>query len=225
MKSIVNNVSFLLIPEKGLINSAIDSIKNTIEMVIDSYKEDEIIEPDLKDEKDDSSFEIISNHQNKILVAEDNPMIQKMISKVLQEIGFEVDVVENGATALRLLKKHKYSVFITDLNMPIMDGFEAVEKVRSELKLGMPIIGISSNILTEERKKCLDAGMNEYISKPFEKKEIINTLSLFIPGLKKETIAAKETSSVSLKKLYNLEYLEQVSKGNVQFRNEMIEFF
>jgi PAS domain S-box-containing protein len=105
----------------------------------------------------------------KFLVAEDNEVNQKVIRHVLQKAGGSVDIANDGAEAVSFLKKsNDYNLIIMDLQMPEMDGYAATKYIRNEMKLSIPIIAMTASALKGEKSKCLEMGMNDYISKPFD---------------------------------------------------------
>ncbi len=105
----------------------------------------------------------------KFLVAEDNEVNQKVIRHVLQKAGGTVDIANNGAEAVFFLKKNSdYDLIIMDLQMPEMDGYAATKYIRNEMHLSIPIIAMTASALKGEKTKCLEIGMNDYLSKPFD---------------------------------------------------------
>jgi len=109
-----------------------------------------------------------------ILVVEDNLLGRKMIGFLLKKWGFHYDVCANGKLALENLKINKYDLILMDIQMPEMDGHETSKYIRDKLKLGLPIIAMTSHATEEERKKCLLSGMVDYIAKPIVEEELYN---------------------------------------------------
>ncbi|MES2567774.1 MAG: response regulator [Bacteroidota bacterium] len=109
-----------------------------------------------------------------ILVVEDNLLGRKMIGFLLKKWGFHFDACANGKLALENLKLNKYDLILMDIQMPEMDGHETSNYIRNELKLGLPIIAMTSNANEEERKRCLTSGMVDYIAKPIVEEELYN---------------------------------------------------
>ncbi len=108
----------------------------------------------------------------KILLVEDNLINQKVSLQSLRGMGFEVDLAINGVEAIEKYKQQQYDLILMDIQMPVMDGITATKKIRQleqDRKIEKPIqiIAITANSLKDDRQKCLEAGMNEYISKPF----------------------------------------------------------
>jgi len=115
----------------------------------------------------------------RILLAEDNKMNQMVATKMLEKEGFIVDVVENGNEAVRAVKEKEYAFVLMDVQMPEMDGYEATELIRNmeqDEESHLPIIALTASVLEEDRKLCLDAGMDNFIPKPVSKQKLINVL-------------------------------------------------
>jgi PAS domain S-box-containing protein len=119
---------------------------------------------------------LISEHKRKglhILLAEDNPINQKLAIILLQKAGYSVDAVENGLQALEKARIENYNAILMDVQMPDMDGFEATRRIR-EWEEGrgqrIPIIAMTAHALKGDRELCLDAGMDDYVTKPLEPK-------------------------------------------------------
>jgi len=110
----------------------------------------------------------------RILMAEDNVINQRVGKLILQRAGFDIDLVADGNEALEAHRRHPYDVILMDCQMPIMDGFEASRSIR-QLEIPQPvIIAVTANALVGEREKCLSAGMNDYLSKPFQADQLVS---------------------------------------------------
>ena len=115
-----------------------------------------------------------SERKTRILVAEDNPVNQKVVVKQLMSLGYQAEVVNNGQEAVDRLKEHEYDVVLMDCQMPIMDGYRATQEIRSfegERKR-TTIIAITANAMPEDRQRCMDAGMDDYMSKPASREDL-----------------------------------------------------
>ncbi len=106
------------------------------------------------------------NRDLKILVAEDNLVNQKVTRLQLQQLGLSADIVENGAEAIEALKNTDYDVILMDCQMPVLDGFETTREIRKNYPKPIRIIALTANAMKEDRQRCLDAGMDDYLSKP-----------------------------------------------------------
>jgi CheY-like chemotaxis protein len=120
-----------------------------------------------------------------ILLAEDNPTNRTLAMHQLARIGFEADVVENGEQALAALAQHDYALVLMDCQMPVMDGFEATRRIRErERETGrhVSIIAMTANAMEGDRERCLEAGMDDYLSKPVRSETLAGMLRRHLPA-------------------------------------------
>lgn len=111
----------------------------------------------------------------RILLAEDNLVNQKIAAKMLEKKGWSVKGAENGKQVLEYLEQEKFDVILMDAQMPVLDGFEATRLIReSEKKSGkhIPIVALTAHAMAGDRQKCLDAGMDGYVSKPIDRQKL-----------------------------------------------------
>lgn len=109
-----------------------------------------------------------------ILLAEDNSLNQKLISHMLSQYGYSVKVAANGIDCLHELQQHPYDLVLMDMQMPVMDGYEAVKIIRSTPGLqAIPVIAITAHAMEGDREKCLQVGCNAYLAKPFKSDELL----------------------------------------------------
>ena len=153
------------------------------------FKDCTEFQPEIETLKVDLTENLFGEH--KILLAEDNFHNQLLAKSYFKRWGAEITIAENGKVAIEALLKNDYDIIIMDLQMPVMDGFITTNKIRQELKLNIPIIGCSANSESLEMKKCLAAGMNDYISKPYSEEELIQTTFKNI-GLNQLNLAQQE---------------------------------
>jgi two-component system sensor histidine kinase/response regulator len=115
----------------------------------------------------------------RILLAEDNALNQNVATMILEGAGCEVIVANDGAQALNILiNDKKFDAILMDMQMPVMDGLTAAREIRAMPELGnIPIIALTANASDEDRKRCLDAGMNEYSSKPFKPQQLFQVIN------------------------------------------------
>lgn len=115
-----------------------------------------------------------------ILLVEDNLINQKVASYTLTKQGAVVEIANHGKEAIIMLEKKKYDIILMDIQMPEMDGFETTQYIRNSVKESInktPIIAMTASALVSEKTKCLESGMNDYISKPFQAKELYEKIA------------------------------------------------
>ncbi len=124
-----------------------------------------------------------------ILLAEDNPINQKVAVKMLEKLGYRVDVAGNGIEAIEALERIPYALVIMDCQMPDMDGLEATMAIRkreardrSGIRTRIPIVAMTANAMKEDRERCLSAGMDDFVSKPVSAKQLQDVLRRWLPG-------------------------------------------
>ncbi|WP_338875865.1 response regulator [Spirosoma sp. SC4-14] len=103
-----------------------------------------------------------------ILAVEDNPMNQKLVLQVIKRLGYTAKLAENGQQALDLLQDNHFDLILMDIQMPIMDGYQTTRHIRNTLQSTIPIIAMTAHALASEREQCLQAGMNDFLPKPFQ---------------------------------------------------------
>ena len=116
----------------------------------------------------------------KVLVAEDVVLNQMLIKIILGDFGFEFEVVENGKVLIEKLQTNTYDLILMDLQMPEMNGFEATDYIRNTMKLNIPIIALTADVTTADVVKCKKFGMNDYLSKPIDEKQLYNKIEQLI---------------------------------------------
>ena len=119
----------------------------------------------------------------RVLLVEDNPTNQDVVSMMLSGIGSTVTVVGNGALAVEALKRDRFDVVFMDCQMPVMDGYRATAEIRGgEAGEHTPIIGLTANAFAEDRQRCLDAGMDDYLAKPTSVADLVGKLARWAPA-------------------------------------------
>jgi CheY-like chemotaxis protein len=141
--------------------------------------------PIIHHEAEESQPEI--SHGYRILIAEDNIVNQKVAYKILEKKGHNVMGVMDGEEALTALDKHIFDLILMDIQMPKMNGFEATAAIREKEKRDgthMPIIAMTAHAMKGDRERCLEAGMDDYISKPLNPKELFTAIDRTISKFK-----------------------------------------
>jgi CheY-like chemotaxis protein len=120
----------------------------------------------------------------KVLVAEDMALNRLLIKTILMDFGFVIDIAENGKVAIDKLQNNAFDIVLMDLQMPVMNGFEATAYIRNEMKSNIPIIALTADVTTVDVEKCKAFGMNDYISKPIDEKLLYSKICKYlnIPG-------------------------------------------
>ncbi len=180
----------------------------------DSFIDDEDIEEPV------SSIDNIS-----ILLVEDNFLNRMVAQNSLQYYNCKVTEAENGVEAIEILKKNTFDVILMDIQMPEMGGIEATEIIRTKLNLTTPIIALTANAFKTEIDRCKKAGMDDYVTKPFEEDILIETIAKHTTNKKTSVPKSKFTEIPATDTLYNLKSLQNICKGNNEFMSEMIVVF
>ena len=139
-------------------------------------------------------FQVDGSIPFRILLAEDSQANQLVAMNVLESVGYKVDAVANGIEAIKAIQSLPYDVILMDLQMPEMGGIEATEHIRNlPSSIGdVPILAMTANVLGDVRRQCKAAGMNGFISKPINKKELFSRLSVLYDN-KKEALLTQKT--------------------------------
>ncbi len=170
----------------------------------------------------------------RILLVEDNPVNQLLAEKLLSDWGCVVDVADNGRIAIEKLNHKEYDLVLMDIKMPEMDGHETTEYIRKKMPApvcSIPILAATAHAATWEAEKCIEVGMNDYISKPFDVKELSYKIAKLLreksqkmkksdPVIQKEKMLLLEMPSSG--KVTDLTYLKSISRGNDEFVKKMI---
>lgn len=115
----------------------------------------------------------------KILITEDKKINQEILMGILEDSGLEIDIACNGEEAVKRCRENRYALILMDIEMPIMDGYEATKKIRED-NAEIPIIALTANDSLEDRCKTKEIGMNEHLSKPIEPSLLYETFSKYI---------------------------------------------
>lgn len=153
-----------------------------------------------------------------LLLVEDNEINIFMAQTILEELGFNVTISRNGKEAIENLKHRTFDLVLMDVRMPEMDGITATRIIRDEMRIDLPIVALTANALREDKEKCIDAGMNNFLTKPFEREALLAVISNLLKTHKKLTRPEN-------KFLVDMSNLDIVVSGNNEFKTKMIELF
>ncbi len=160
-----------------------------------------------------------------VLLVEDNDINRLYASNILKIWDCKIEIAENGYVAVEKIKNENYDLVLMDIQMPVMDGFEATKSIRAGAypKNQIPIIALTANATRKDIEECLASGMNDCLPKPFTPEDLYNKILLFKAGIKKtKDISARVSGK---KKNINLAYLKNVSNNNRKFIDDMLLAF
>lgn len=191
--------------------------------------EEQIVEVESTTDIDYSSL-----GRKKILLAEDLELNQFIAKHIMETWGFEVDIACDGLQALDMVKKNTYDLVLMDIQMPGMDGIAATMEIRNlsdPAKANIPIVALTAHALKSDSEKYRAAGMNDYLSKPFQEAGLFQVIARSLRnGEGGPAVAAKNRPSqtqqpVIIRKLYDLSVIRAVSGGDEDFVTKMIQLF
>ncbi len=137
-----------------------------------------------------------ASHLLQVLYAEDGRLNQILVQEMLEQAGLEVDIAENGSEALAAIEAKQYGLLLLDVQMPEIDGFEVARRIREqEAKTGghLPIVALTAYAMKGDRQRCLEAGMDDYVSKPVDEDTLFAAISRLIPGSIPSTNSPNQT--------------------------------
>lgn len=164
-----------------------------------------------------------------ILLAEDNNMNQFYAKQLLSSWKIKVDVAGNGLEVLQLAKERKYDLILMDLQMPLMNGFEAMDNLRKSAgkNRDTPVICVSADVFPETRKKVLERGMNDFLTKPIDEDELFMIITKYVkPAARKPEICEPlKMEVVKSQQLLNLDSISYIIKNDPEALSEFLELF
>ncbi len=165
--------------------------------------------------------------KNKILLAEDNLINQKVAIRMVNDAGYNCEAVNDGRKAFEAVKSGDYSLILMDVQMPEMDGFaatSAIRKLQSDKK-NIPIIAITAHALMGDKERCLNAGMNDYVSKPIIAENLIRTIDNLLGIRTLEVKKATPPEVLNSLEIFDFDHLEKVSMGDDSFQREVLSSY
>ena len=178
--------------------------------------------------KNERALKAVNASQLVVLLVEDNDINRLYAKSILKNWQCFTDTAENGLVALEKIKNQAYDVVLMDIQMPVMDGYETTKAIRlmNSAMRDVPVIALTANATKADVEKCMTAGMNDYLPKPFTPDDLYRKLFIdqkISPKHKIKTKVAAQSKPVS--QLYNLDYLRSVSGNNEEFIREMVLTF
>lgn len=158
--------------------------------------------------------------QIRVLIFEDNELNRHLLHHLMAEFRFSYDIAGNGVEGLSLLCQKSYDLIFMDLEMPVMDGYTTTQEVRQQLKLSVPIIAMTAHTMSGERKRCLELGMNDFVSKPISQSQMLKIIHRYSEGNSNDADRKEYVQNRA-----DLSYLHSISKGNTDFEQQMISLF
>ncbi len=166
------------------------------------------------------------------LVVEDNDVNRLLTSRVIEKLGYTVDVAENGEEGVELVNARIYDMVVMDIQMPLMDGLEATQLIReidAERGVHTPIIAMTAHAMKGDREKYLVQGIDEYISKPFERKQLEEKIQILTERFERPTQLFNQKKSSAMENSeapkVDLSYLESLLNGNYSAISEVLTMF
>lgn len=172
-------------------------------------------------------YEVKKLRKLNILLVEDNPLNSKLVSLLFLQNGLQLQTAVNGAEAINKINATDFDIVLMDMEMPVMNGYQATNLIRHELKNNIPIIAITAHTRKEEKEKCMQLGMNDYIEKPINETLLFRSILNLTGGKKRVTvrksIAGSAQTAVNPGKICNLDYLNKVTHGNKKSLNSILD--
>ena len=137
------------------------------------------------------SLDFAKEHPLDILVVEDNLANQRLALKILSKLGFEPMLAENGQIAVEMVGRSEYDMVLMDVQMPVMDGLEATRIIRQQLATQPVIIAMTANAMKEDRDECLEAGLDDFLSKPVKPEDLMKMIAKWATSARENTKGVK----------------------------------
>nr|MBS0037887.1 PAS domain S-box protein [Saprospiraceae bacterium] len=164
----------------------------------------------------------------KILVVEDNEMNRFIVCQSLSQTGIEVKEAQNGEEAIKILQNETFDLIFMDIQMPKMNGLETTQYIRDKMKLDTPIIALTANAFKHDIDMYLKSGMNDFITKPYEEKELYRKINYHLQLFEKKDPVKPNTTNQNKQvevKYYDLSYINEIGQGNEAFLQKMLTLF
>ncbi|MBC8151823.1 MAG: response regulator [Bacteroidetes bacterium] len=167
-------------------------------------------------------------HPLTVLIVEDNSMNQRLAVQVLKRLGYNTLVAENGQRSLEILQTEiQVDIILMDIQMPVMGGYETTRRIRNSHRSQIPIIAMTAHALASEREQCLQAGMNDFVPKPFQTEELQRILRKYLPIAATEMIQLTSIAPTkpAPKPSFSIDALMRAVDNDADFAAEMLTLF
>jgi PAS domain S-box-containing protein len=171
------------------------------------------------------SDESARRYEGHVLLVEDNPVNQKVAVRFLERMGCHVRVADNGAEGVKAYQEARFDLILMDLQMPVMDGLTATQRIR-EIENGTrmtPIVALTANAMSGQLERCMEAGMNGFLTKPLEIARLHETLELY--GMATRPSDGTNTAADAMTTPVNLARLNEITDGDPEFAYELASTF
>jgi len=158
----------------------------------------------------------------RILLVEDNEMNRLVVTTILDPYNMVIIEATNGLEAIELLRTESVDLILMDVQMPVLDGLEATRIIRRDISPSLPIIALTASAIRKEKEACYQAGMNDFLAKPFDEKNLIGKLANW---LKADSNLPQNQYKTMNEDKYDLSSLQAISRGNDEFVKKMISLF
>lgn len=176
-----------------------------------------------------TSVSVVTNNFLKgrtILIADDNEMNRLLASTVLKNYGADLVEASNGEESIAILQQEHIDLVLMDIQMPVMNGYEATRQLRS-MGYTLPVIALTANAVRGENENCIKAGMNDYMAKPFKEDDFLSLIATWLNADQRIESNAKSMSQIqnTAKPCFDLSGLHEISQGDQGFIKKMLELF
>ena len=177
-------------------------------------KNNNLLQQNFENNNDYIDTELLKNCS--ILVAEDNAMNQLLITQILKKFNVKVSIAHNGKEALQILEKQPVNLLLMDVQMPVMDGVTATKNIRALFGDKLPIVAMTAHVMENEKQKCLQAGMNEYLTKPINEHLLYQTIVKLVQK------NSQKNDQIINHQYIGFKYINEICNNNVQQVNAIL---
>jgi two-component system, sensor histidine kinase len=160
-----------------------------------------------------------------ILIVDDNEINRLVATTILSNYGAATAEAANGAESIEYLRKHQPDLVLMDIQMPVMNGYDAIKIIRGEISKKLPVIALTANAIKGDNEKCIGAGMNDYIAKPFKEEDLLK----MIAGILQTNVSLKPKKNTMMAEpevgYYDISEITKISRGNEGFVQKMLKMF